>query len=85
MFEEAPRPPDFLLMLHSAEDSVVDLAETLLAGHSEVRVADTRTAARLVVAAIESLVHRLIASPNPVEADAFEDELVTMLTRYLSG
>ena len=85
MFEEAPRPPDFLLMLHRSEDDVVDLAETLLAGHPDVSVADTRTAARLVVAAIESLVHRLIAAPNPVEADPFEDELVAMLTRYLTG
>jgi AcrR family transcriptional regulator len=85
LFEEAPRPPEFLRMLHESEAAIVTLAEALLDANPEVRVDDTHTAARLVVAAIESLVHRLIASPTPIEVAPFENELVAMLTKYLTG
>ncbi len=85
LFEEAPRPPELLTMLHASEANIVTLTEALLAEHPEVHLADTRTAARLVVAAIESLTHRLIASPTPIDPVAFENELVAMLTRYLTG
>lgn len=43
-------------MIHDAEATIVSLTESLLAGHPQVRVTDTATAARLVVASIESLV-----------------------------
>lgn len=85
LFEEAPRPPEFLTMLHRSEDAVVAAAEALLTSHPDVRVAETATAARMVVATIESLVHRLIAGPRPIDPGLFEDELVSMLTRYLAG
>jgi AcrR family transcriptional regulator len=85
LFEEAPRPADFVRKLHEYETAVVALAQGVLAAHPQVRVADTRIAARLVVAAIESLVHRLIATPTPVEPRALENELVAMLTSYLTA
>jgi len=85
LFEEAPRPAEFLVMLHQSEDDVVEAAEALLATHPDVRVTETATAARMVVATIESLVHRLIAGPRPIDPQSFEDELVGMLTRYLTG
>jgi AcrR family transcriptional regulator len=84
LFEEAPRPPEFLRMLHESENAIVARTQALLADHPQVRVDDTHTAARLVVAAIDSLVHRLIASPTPIDAAPFENELVAMLTRYLT-
>jgi len=36
-------------------------------------------------ATIESLVHRLIASPEPVDPQHLEDEIVLLLTGYLGG
>lgn len=45
---------------------------------------DIPMAARLVVAAVESLVHRFAAGYNSELADRFEDELVGMLVRYLT-
>jgi hypothetical protein len=51
----------------------------------EAQVADLGTAARLVVAAIESLVHRFFAAGQPTDLNRFEDELVAMLSRYLHG
>lgn len=85
LFEEAPRPPEFLRMIHESEAAIVSLTQALLAKHPQVRVSDTATAARLVVAAIESLVHRLVASPTPIDIQRFEAELVAMLTRYLEA
>lgn len=85
LFEEAPRPPEILRLLHESETDIVTTTQVVLAAHPDVGVADTDTAARLVVAAIESLVHRLIASPTPIAVAPFEDELVAMLTRYLTG
>jgi hypothetical protein len=71
-------------MIHESEATIVSLTESLLANHPQVRVGHTVTAARLVVAAIESLVHRLVAEPTPIDIERFEDELVAMRTRYLS-
>lgn len=42
-------------------------------------------AARLVVVAIESLIHRYISSQHDrLDVDSFRHELVSMLARYLS-
>jgi AcrR family transcriptional regulator len=85
LFEETPRHPDFLRLADESASGIVDLTQVLLVEHPEVRVTDTDTAARVVVATIESLVHRLIASPNPVEVTSFENEVTAMVTRYLRG
>jgi hypothetical protein len=50
-----------------------------------VNVNDSATAARVIVVTIESLVHRLIATPAPVAAGVIEDVIVTMLCGYLTG
>ena len=63
-------------MVHATAD--------LLDEHPAVH-ASGRLSARLVVATIESLVHRLIASPDPVDPQQLEDEIVFLLTGYLSG
>jgi len=71
-------------MFHESETDIVARTQALLVDHPQVQVDDTYTAARLVVAAIESLVHRLIASPTPIDVTSFENELTAMLTRYLT-
>jgi AcrR family transcriptional regulator len=84
LFEETPRPPNFLRLADESALGIADLTQVVLAEHPDVRVTDTHTAARIVVTTIESLVHRLIASPNPVDETAFENEVTDMLTRYLT-
>ncbi|WP_433170525.1 TetR/AcrR family transcriptional regulator [Actinoallomurus sp. CA-150999] len=84
LFEQAPRPPELLEFLHAAEQRAVAAAGELLAADSQVTVTDIPMAARLVVTAIESLVHRFFAHGRPDDADRFEDELVAMLMRYLT-
>ncbi len=86
LFEEAPRPPELLEELHTLEATVVDAAEALIRADDEIDVDDPAMAARLVVTAIESLIHRYISSqPDTPDIDRFRHELVTMLTRYLWG
>ncbi|MHA3019119.1 hypothetical protein ACXPWS_02485 [Mycobacterium sp. BMJ-28] len=81
LFEEAPRSPALLARLREAEARAVAGAAELLRAHPEVTVADPVLAARMTVATIESLVHRLIT--QPVDAQHLEDEIVAMLAGYL--
>jgi AcrR family transcriptional regulator len=83
LFEEAPRAPAFLSRLHELEQLTVDAAAQLLERHPDVH-GGGRLSARMVVATIESLVHRLITSPDPVDTQQLEDEIVILLTGYLS-
>lgn len=85
LFEEAPRPPELLRSLHEAETWLVEAVRRALDDHPEVTVGDTETAARLVVATIESVVHRYIGSGMTVPVARFRRELVAMVTRYLRG
>lgn len=82
LFEEAPRAPAFLARLHELEQFSVATAEHLLKQHPDVRAG--RLNAQIVVATIDSLVHRLVTSPDPVDMHELEDEIVVLLTGYLS-
>ncbi|MGE2815733.1 TetR/AcrR family transcriptional regulator [Mycobacterium heidelbergense] len=81
LFEEAPRAPEFLARLHDLEQLMVDATTRLLEQQPDVRA--SRLNAQIVVATIESLVHRLVASPSPVDFQRLEDEIVLLLTGYL--
>lgn len=61
---------------------VAGVAE-LLRRHPEVRVTDPEFAARLTIATVESLVHRLIVAP--VDPAQLEDEVVRLPTGYLTA
>jgi AcrR family transcriptional regulator len=82
LFEEAPRAPAFLARLHVLEENMVDATVDLLDNHPAVRTGG-RLSARVVVATIESLVHRLITAPDPVDPQHLEDEIVALLSGYL--
>lgn len=83
LFEEAPRAPQLLERLHETEVFAVALVAHLLDEHPEVVVPDSVLSARIVVAAVESLVHRLITAPTPVDPDTLENEMVILLGPYL--
>ncbi|QFG26251.1 TetR/AcrR family transcriptional regulator [Actinomadura sp. WMMB 499] len=84
LFEEAPRPPELLEFLRAAQLRAVAATEELLAADPRVTVTDIPMAARLVVTSIESQVHRFTADAGLENVDAFENELVAMLVRYLT-
>ncbi|MET1075199.1 MAG: TetR/AcrR family transcriptional regulator [Umezawaea sp.] len=83
--EEVPRSPGLAEKMARGERERVVFVRDLLDDHPEVRVADTTTAARLVVSTVAFVVHHTIASPDPVDVTRFEDELVAMLTGYLTA
>ena len=85
LFAEAPRSPALLARLRDTEETAVAAAYALLARHPEVRVPDLKFAARMTVATIESLTHRLIACAQPADAQQLEDSIVAMLAAYLRG
>jgi len=83
LFEEAARSGALLARLRETEARAVAGVTELLRRHPEVRSADPEFAARLTIATVESLVHRLIVVP--VDTIQLEDEVVRLLTGYLSG
>src|ERR1700751_3845908 len=60
LFDEAPRAPAFLARLHEVEQLTVETTARLLEQHPKLRAG--RLNAQIVVATIESLVHRLVTS-----------------------
>ncbi|MEU5879923.1 TetR/AcrR family transcriptional regulator [Spirillospora sp. NPDC047279] len=85
LFEQAPRPPELLAFLHAAEERGIAAVRVLLAAEPRVTVADVPMAARIVVNAVESLVHRFFTQERPADVERFENEVVDMLSRYLTG
>ncbi|MGW0889925.1 TetR/AcrR family transcriptional regulator [Saccharopolyspora sp. NPDC002578] len=85
MIEEAPRSQALLDKIARVERFHITYARDLIEQHPAVRVADPHTAARLVVSTVELVVHRLIAAADPIDIPSFENELVAMLTRYLTA
>ncbi len=83
LFEEAPRAPAFLARMHDLEQQMVDATYRLLEQHPDVRA--SRLNAQIVVATIDSLVHRLVTSSTPVDFQQLEDEIVVLLIGYLRG
>ncbi|KOU00661.1 TetR family transcriptional regulator [Streptomyces sp. NRRL F-5755] len=84
MAEQGPRTPELLDKVARHHRARVASVQALFERHPQVRVADTYVAARLAVATIELLTHQLLAAPDPVDATRFENELVAMLTGYLT-
>jgi AcrR family transcriptional regulator len=88
LFEESPRPPSLLAELHRTEERVVDTVTGMLddafpdgaapdgAGHE--------LPARIVVATIESLVHRLVATDRPLGEARVTDEITRLVAAYLA-
>ncbi|MFS8198262.1 TetR/AcrR family transcriptional regulator [Streptomyces sp. CWNU-52B] len=85
MIEEGPRSPGLLAKVAGHEKERVAQFRHLLEGHPEVDVNDVAMAAVLIVSTVELVTHKLMADPQQVEARRLEDELVTMLSRYLTG
>jgi len=86
LFEQAPWSPELVAELRAFEDRTITAAESLLAADPSVRVTDLRVAATFVVGTIEALTHRFIVSePARLAVPAFVEEMVAMVSRYLTG
>ncbi|MGP3943791.1 MULTISPECIES: TetR/AcrR family transcriptional regulator [Streptomyces] len=85
MGEQAPRSPELFEKIARQERERIAYTQDLLERHPEVGVEDTYVAARLIVSTIELVVHVLIAAPDSIDTTRLENELVAMLTRYLTA
>ncbi|MGW4528093.1 TetR/AcrR family transcriptional regulator [Amycolatopsis sp. NPDC004378] len=85
LLEQAPKSTDVLEKVELLKKRLVAYLRDLLDDHPEVRVADTETAARLIVTTVELVVHQLVADHEPVDFGKLENELVAMVTRYVKA
>lgn len=85
MIEDGPRSRALIEQISELSTARVGALHGFLANHPEVVVDDVETAAAIIDAGIELIVHQLVAAPTPVAAERLEHELVAMLMRYLSG
>ncbi|WP_432826822.1 TetR/AcrR family transcriptional regulator [Dactylosporangium sp. CA-092794] len=85
MIVEAPRSPDLVEKVLRYEEARVAQIRAFLARHPQVKVGDVDAAARLVVSTVELVTHKMMATPEDLSPQRYENELVAMLTRYLSG
>jgi AcrR family transcriptional regulator len=85
LFEETPLPAGVRRRLEQLERGLADEVKGLLDRVPSVDVPDTALAAYLLVQAVDNLVHGFILHPPPeIEPDRFVDDLVRMLSRYLT-
>lgn len=85
LIEQAPRSQELMDKVAELQCTAIDGMRQLLSEHPEVNVDDKDAAARLVVTTIELVVHHTLAAREHLNAVVFENELVAMLTRYLTG
>ncbi|MFF1920095.1 TetR/AcrR family transcriptional regulator [Streptomyces sp. NPDC058221] len=85
MMEEASLSRELLDAIDRHGRNRVGQVRDLLARHPDVRVRDLSTAAELIVTTVEMNTHKIMADPQTIPVEAFEDELVAMITRYLRG
>lgn len=84
LFEEAPRPPALRRRLEALEEAVTDSVATYLRRAPDAGDRDPGLAARMVVQVVETVTHELALRPRGVAVDAYVDEAVVLLTRYLA-
>ena len=85
LIEQAPWAPGLVARLEGYQRERVAEVRAMLESHPEVRVADTGMAAQMIVATVEVVVHQLSAGTDPVDGRRLEDEMVRMLTGYLTS
>jgi hypothetical protein len=85
LFEEAPLSRRLRQALVDVEERIVAAVGVLLGTYPEVRVADVPLAAAVVVHTVEALTHKLVLhGRREVDVDAYTDEIVRLVTRYLT-
>ncbi|MGW1208096.1 TetR/AcrR family transcriptional regulator [Streptomyces sp. NPDC002499] len=85
MIEEASLSQELLDTIERHGKVRVGQVRDLLARHPDVHVRDLDTAAELIVFTVELNTHKLMAAPQTIPVETFENELVDMVTRYLRG
>ncbi|MFD8089258.1 TetR/AcrR family transcriptional regulator [Streptomyces malaysiensis] len=85
MIEEAPLSQELLDTIDRHGKHRVEQVRDVFSRHPDVRVRDLDTAAELTVFTVEMNTHKLMAAPQTIPVETFENELVDMISRYLRG
>jgi AcrR family transcriptional regulator len=85
MIEEAAFSQDLLDAIDRHGRTRVAQLRDVLARHPDVHVRHLDTAAELILFTVEMNTHKLMAAPQSIPVETFENELVDMVTRYLRG
>jgi len=84
LFEEAPLPRHVHRRLADIEVRVIATVEAFLRAHPRATRREPALAAAVVVHAVEALTHKLVVHGSPeVDAEAYVDEMVRLVTAYL--
>lgn len=85
MIEEAPLSQELLETVDRHGKARVAQIRELFARHPDVGVRDLDTAAELILFTVEMNTHKQMAGASGIRVEAFENELVAMVARYLRG
>jgi AcrR family transcriptional regulator len=85
LFEEAPLPPRVRRHLADVERRVAARVADYLRVQPEVTVPDAELAATVVVQVVEGLTHKLVVHGEREGLDAEVDEMVALVTSYLTA
>ena len=84
VFAEAPHPPELHACVLQMEETLAHRVEEQLRASDEVEIADTDTAAHLVVQTVEALTHRFAHQGiHDLSRERFADEVVSLVVGYL--
>lgn len=86
VFGQAPRPAELAAELAAIEQELVTVVSSFLGDAGATDAEHFADVARIAVATVESLVHRMVATRQPpMDTARFRDELVAMVTGYVTG
>lgn len=85
IFDEAPRTPELMARFTASQTYALERVAALLRADTEQDLASPDRTAIFVVATLESLTHRFIASEHPISHEDLADELEAMITAYISS
>jgi len=84
LFEETPLPAELRAELDELEDRLVDITADALSDDPRFRPADPRVTARIVIATIEGLTHRLVLRPPPgASPETIAGEITAIVRAYV--
>jgi AcrR family transcriptional regulator len=85
MVEQAPVSQELIDTIDRHGKLRTAQVRDVIVRHPDIDVGDPDVAADIILFTVEMNTHKFMASPGATPVEAFEEELVAMVTRYLRG
>jgi len=85
MIEEAPVSQELIDTMDRHGKLRTGQVRDVIVSHPDIHVTNPDIAADLILFTVEMNTHKFMADPGTTTVEAFEEELVAMVTRYLRG